>query len=133
MTEYTHEADVQSVTVKRTADGEIQALSWSAPIEVRANYFIVDKGEHPEEHEIKNSWEARFRYDVVDGVAVAVQAKDIEGSDCHSNWQGFGYLRILPVVENAVANVEGVEEVDRIEETIGTIIEAGRDAEFNPE
>lgn len=133
MTELRHEADVQSVTVERNADGQIRDLSWSAPIEVRCNYFVVEEADHPEEEEIKKSWEARLRFNVSNGKAMAVQAKDIEGSDGHSNWQGFGYLRLLPVAEDAVANINGVDEVVRIEETIGSIIEKGRNADFNPD
>lgn len=127
--DYRHETDVQSVTVTRNADGQIRDLAWSAPIEVRASHYVVDE----EADEIEKSWEARFRYVVSDGVARVVQAKDIEGSDGHSNWQGFGYLRLLAGVEDAVANIEGVERVERAEQTLGRQLERGREAEFNPE
>lgn len=132
MSELRYEADVQSVTVERNADGQIRDLTWSAPIEVRCNYFVVED-DGSEEPEIKKSWDARLRFNVSNGKAMAVQAKDIEGSDGHSNWQGLGYLRLFPVAEDAVANIDGVDEVVRIEDLLGTIIEEGRNAEFNPE
>lgn len=132
MAELRYEADVQSVTVERNADGQIRDLAWSAPIEVRCNYFVVED-DGSEEPDIKKSWDARLRFNVSDGKAMAVQAKDIEGSDGHANWQGLGYLRLFPVAEDAVANIDGVDEVVRIEDRLGTIIEEGRSAEFNLE
>lgn len=132
MSDYEFGTDVASVKVQRTADGKF--IPYGDPIKVRAYHHLVDRSDDEEHPDIKKSWEARFKYTVDENrVAELKQVKDPDGSDFSSGWLGFGYLRCLPAVEEAVSNVHGVEDVVRAEETLGEHLEIGRDAEFNPE
>lgn len=130
--ERTTETDVSSVTVQRTSDGQLRQNKYSAPLEVRAYHHVTETDDDGDE-EIVKSWEARFKYRVDDGRAQLIQVKDPDGSDCGSNWTGFGFLRCLAGVEDSLKNIDGVEEVEKAETTIGRQLERGRDAEFNPE
>lgn len=131
MTERNHETDVQSVTVNRNADGTLRSTKYTAPITVRAAHYVTE-GEG-DDAEFFKSWEGRLKYQIGDGVAKVVQFKDMDGSDCGSDWTGFGFLRLLAGVERAVENVDGVDRVERAEETLGRQLEKGRSADLDPE
>lgn len=125
------ETDVHSVTVERSDDGTLRQTEYSAPIQVRVSHFTVESDEDGES--IDESWELRLKYRVDDGLAKLIQAKDIDGSDCYSDWTGFGFLRTIPAVEEKLLNITGIDEVERVEETLGRQVEYGREADFNPE
>lgn len=129
--DYHRQTDVGSVTVTRTSDGELQQTKYSVPIEVRAYHFSLP--EDDPEAAPAESWEARFQYRVDDGVAKLFRVKDPDGEYSKSNWFDFGFLRLLAGVEEAVAEVDGVERVEKAEETLGRELEKGREADTDPE
>lgn len=116
-----------SSTVNRDADGSIRYIV------VRAEYFLEDLDAHENaDDKYTEGVNAKFRFDVYESdeetTAEIVSVKDIEDSPSHGYETSFGFLRALPVAEDAALNIPGVDEVASTEGYIQSLLDQGRNA-----
>jgi hypothetical protein len=123
-----------TTTVARNENGTIRY------VKCRAEYFehkkeevehtsedgetITDVEEHFEE-----GVNAKFKFDVVDGsIAYLTGVKDIEDDPATGYDNCLEFVRVVPVAEQAVSNVPGIEEVHSTKEHILSELDRGSTA-----
>jgi len=114
-------------TVNRDQDGSLRYIV------VRAEYFLedVDADEH-DENKFTDGVNAKFRFDVAQREsgteAVLDSVKGISDGAASGYETNLMFLRALPVAEDAVSNVPGVDEVGSSEGYIMEQLDHGRTA-----
>jgi len=114
-----------SSTVNRDQDGSIRYVV------VRAEYFLEDVDEHENsDKKYTKGVSAKFKFTMngTGTIAVLDSVKDI-GDGASSGYEtSLQFLKVLPVAEDAVMNVPGIEDVESAEEFIMYQIDKGRSA-----
>lgn len=99
-----------TTTVARTESGTIRY------IKCRAEYFEVRETPEGEEDEFEEGVSAKFKFDVVDGeIAHLTGVKEIDDGAPRGYTTSLDFVRAVPVAEDAVSNVPGIEHVESIE------------------
>ena len=115
--------DVERVHVVRAADGSIQDRGTVRPIRVEATHVTVTEtlAEDGEviESDLGPGATARLEYAFEGGTARMCRFVNTNGDVPHANWTGPDFLRILPVADEAVANLPVVEEVTPARKLLG--------------
>ncbi len=95
-----------SVTVERTEAGNIRY------IKVRAEYYEAKETPEGEEDEFAEGVNARYKFGVTGGDLAHLEGvKDISDDAPSGYTTSMDFIRTLPVAEQAVLNVPGIEEV----------------------
>lgn len=114
-------------TVNRDQDGTLRYIV------VRAEYFLedVDADEH-DENKYTGGLSAKFRFDVSETengtIATLDSVKDIEDGGSSGYDTSLRFMRAVPVAEDAVMNVPGIDEVNNTEGYIMSELDEGRTA-----
>lgn len=112
-----------SSTVNRDQDGSIRYVV------VRSEVYYEDTDAHENDPDrYTDGVSAKFRFNFAGGVADLVAVKDIEDGAEAGYESSLNFLRTIPVAEDAVTNVPGVEEVGSTEARIMDLLDKGRTA-----
>lgn len=115
-------------TVNRDQGGHIRYIV------VRAEYFLEDSdAEENDPEKYTKGVSAKFRFDLaqdVDGdmVAAVDSVKDIEDGASGGYETNLDFIRVIPIAEDAVMNVPGVDGVQSTEAHIMDLLDKGRTA-----
>jgi hypothetical protein len=118
--EWDAETNIWALKGRRNDDGSLRGVS------CRSRWCEVRERES-DELQIRRKVEAECDYYVEDGVARLSFLGDRE-SDIEADAIEPMLLRTVPAAERAIERVPGVERVERVEETLGGMIEDGRAA-----
>lgn len=152
MSEWQKIADIEAVRVDRDGQGEISPRG--DPIQVKINHweelelrFTPETTEYQEgeleelaeqydpgeliDTEYRGGAYARLKYAFDDGVARVVSFKDVSSEASSSGWEAFDFIKLLPVADEAVARVPGVERVEKSATVLGELHARGEEIEID--
>lgn len=114
-------------TVNRDQDGSIRYIV------VRAEYYLEDVDAHEnDENKFTDGVNAKFRFDVSEtesGLLATLDSVEDIGDGASSGYDtSLQFMKAIPVAEDAVLNVPGVDEVDSTEGYIMSELDSGRNA-----
>ena len=125
--------DVECVRVARTADGSIQDHETARPVRVTVTRVTVtetvDEDDELLAEDSGPGATAHLTYEFEDGTARVYRFENADPGGSSANWTGRDFRSVLPVADEAVANVPGVEEVTPARVLFGIRTDAG--AEFD--
>jgi glutamine synthetase len=114
-------------TVNRDQDGSLRYVV------VEAEYFLEDTEVHENDPDkYTEGVSARFRFDIVhrdDGIVARLDSvKDINDGAASGYDTNLSFMKAVPIAEDAVSNVPGVDEVKSIEGYLLDQLDKGRTA-----
>lgn len=118
--EWTVETNVWKLEGRRNRGGTLRGVS------CRASWAQV-REDGPNDYNVRRRVVADLDYYIEDGVARLGELGDRD-SDIPEDAIEPMLLRAVPAAERVVGRVPGVEHVERVEETLGGMIEDGREA-----
>jgi hypothetical protein len=117
-----------TVTVRREEDGSIRHVV------ARAEVYEEDPDKpDTDDEKFRNGVAAKFKFGVHNATATLSAVKDIEDKGGGSYETDMGFVRAIPVAEQAVWNVPGIDDVDSTEGYLTRMLDKGRSAISQPE
>lgn len=117
---WTAETDVWALEGRRNHDGTLRGVSCRAS-------WCEAREDGPNDYHVRRRVVADLDYYAEDGIARLGELGDRD-SEIEADAIEPMLLRVVPAAERAVERVPGVERVERVEETLGGMIEDGREA-----
>lgn len=110
-------------TVKRNQDGGIENVT------IRAEYYEEDLDKHENDDDrYLNGVNATFNFNVNGNTATLTDVKKINDGAKRNYDTDLQFIRAIPIAEDAVMNIPGVEDVESTEGYIMKNLDMGRNA-----